>query len=534
MILIDSIVKSKVGNPLGYFNYSDIMTKYVVNLQARHLIALLILLAGSLSSFGYVKTDTLISSLGDKVYITYEAVHVGDGKFKIRFNSVRAFPSGINSSKYKNKKNHKIFIFDSYAQNDYKFTGHEITRILSPKGLNYKLSPGGYIELNNGVAIEMEANDGKEHTIEIPIYLANYKKSVIPKQKSTCEIFADCGNLSVKLAIPTTKVSHTKPAETITIPSTEGQTEYPPMEYGEYNQPMPYYDMPYNPESGGAVGVPTADEIERIIAMINRPDISSSELQDCQIQLQGYLNNTSDTSLRNQINNAISTCSAKKVAAQQKEQKAQEDKIKAENDSIQKAQQTEKSKSEKRTLWMIIGGVILAILGFVGSQLTQHFRNLRNLRSVEQMQENLERRATNEARRRASSAIRQKVGQAEGAIRNKGRDAVRGAVNHTTGKSKPITIGEGAEKANGKTTASVKKSSANISSVRKPVGTTSASSVRKTAGTTSPASAKKSSGAASAAARAKTASTGTTVPKTGSIFSRFSRKKTGKNDQISI
>ena len=78
---------------------------------------------------------------------------------------------------------------------------------------------------------------------------------------------------------------------------------------------------------------------------------------------------------------------------------------------------------------MIIGAMILGLLGFGGNQVAQHMRNAKNQKSMMEMQQNVIKRAENEAKRRAQSYARNKAHQVVGQAKQKGRQAVRSNVN---------------------------------------------------------------------------------------------------------
>ena len=81
---------------------------------------------------------------------------------------------------------------------------------------------------------------------------------------------------------------------------------------------------------------------------------------------------------------------------------------------------------KKRNILLIVLGILLGILLFVGNQLMQHFRNLRNMKSMEDAQNKIAKRAEDEAKRRAHAAIRSKISTAQGKARQKQNEAVRG------------------------------------------------------------------------------------------------------------
>ena len=78
---------------------------------------------------------------------------------------------------------------------------------------------------------------------------------------------------------------------------------------------------------------------------------------------------------------------------------------------------------------MIIGGVLLAILLFVGNQVMQSFRNIRTQRSMMQMQQDATKQAQNIARSKAQSEIRKQTHKVTGQVRKKGQTIIRDTAN---------------------------------------------------------------------------------------------------------
>jgi hypothetical protein len=83
--------------------------------------------------------------------------------------------------------------------------------------------------------------------------------------------------------------------------------------------------------------------------------------------------------------------------------------LEAKNDSIATAQQLAEQKEKKRSLWMILGGILLAILAFVGNQVFQELRDRRNQRNIMKMQQSIEADAKYEVKRQTRKAIHQQV-----------------------------------------------------------------------------------------------------------------------------
>ena len=113
----------------------------------------------------------------------------------------------------------------------------------------------------------------------------------------------------------------------------------------------------------------------------------------------------------------------------------------ARQDSLSLVAEQRQKEEKQRNMWLIIGGVVLAVLGFVGNQSFQHIRNSRNQRNLMEMQNSMVKRAENEAKRRAESMVRNKTRQAIGNVKRKGRDAINEQINKATkGKNRGFSI----------------------------------------------------------------------------------------------
>ena len=111
----------------------------------------------------------------------------------------------------------------------------------------------------------------------------------------------------------------------------------------------------------------------------------------------------------------------------------EKEKERARQDSIAEAQKIETEKQQKRNLWMIIGGVILAVALFVGNQLAQTLRNKR----TEKNMHDLARQAEEKAKRQARQRIQTKINKAEYEAKRKSRELVNdGIKSMRNGKNK--------------------------------------------------------------------------------------------------
>lgn len=94
----------------------------------------------------------------------------------------------------------------------------------------------------------------------------------------------------------------------------------------------------------------------------------------------------------------------------------------------------QEDKQQKRTILLIIGGLILGIIGFVSNAVFKYFMNINNQKSIMQMQESIAKQAEHEATRRSREIVRNKTHQAV----NKGTGKLRETIQDT-GKIKKNT-----------------------------------------------------------------------------------------------
>ena len=125
--------------------------------------------------------------------------------------------------------------------------------------------------------------------------------------------------------------------------------------------------------------------------------------------------------LKNAQNDASLAAQAEEqaMAAQQKAEEEAKEKEAEEKARIQE------EKQQKRTLWMIIGGVILGVLGFVGNAVFKHFRDVRNQKSIMQMQESIAKQAEHEAARRSIEIIRNRAHKLANSGKSKLRESIQ-------------------------------------------------------------------------------------------------------------
>lgn len=358
-------------------------------------------------------TDTLISAKGDRLILSYD-ISQSERQFTIRFNRVQKRLGTTYREKY-NKLSEVIpMFFDrTGGYESVKFDGLVPTAFVVPANLNYEKSEEGYFNLQDNPTIVFSQKSGNASKVSIPIFLTHYEK------KGRYNVFSRCGDLLIQLnkAKSTSRsVSTGMVSQTVTS-TTEIEAD--------------------NDDITQALGT-----VERVMGLLSTADrLPFSENLTFEVtQLRMLRSKMQDAATLQRINDALDAYDTKKLeleenaeaSAMEAQAKAEQQALKAQReqqakaDSIAAETQKQSEKSQKRTIWMIIGGAILAVVCFVGNQVFQHFRNISNQRSMQEMQDRMVKQAESEAKRRAQSYAHNKVHQAKNMARNSARDALNG------------------------------------------------------------------------------------------------------------
>jgi hypothetical protein len=416
---------------------------------------LILALSASLFSPARIITDTLCSDQGDRIIVTYETTQ-RDNKVELKFKSVRKNLGDALRGRYGKSSEIKLLFFDRIEViEDIKFTSIITPRAFSiPSDIGYSKSLDSYFFLDNQPypSLSFEIKSPGEKVVSIPIYLAHYEG------KREYKILYLCGYLNVKMG------SNSKPSQYNRIKSD------PQYQVEEIEETVS------EEETNALNNLKLAKELLAKQESVPFEDI----LVDVYNNLQKQKYNVDKTKITQEIERFIEQYDTKKkdLEKQAKEQElaaqeqAQAQALAAQEEAERKAdyddyahclkkddyeiylkthpngqykkEATEKIKELKnRNIWKIIGGVLLAILLFVGNQVLQSFRNIRTQRSMMQMQKDAENRAKNMARSKAQGAIRRQTGKAMNQARQKSKTAVHNAIDkgkNKTGNNKRISI----------------------------------------------------------------------------------------------
>ncbi len=391
-----------------------------------------------------IKTDTLCSAQGDRVIVTYELTQQ-DNKVDLRFKSVRKNLGDGLRRKYSKSSEIKLLFFDRIGViEDMTFTGATPRAFSFPSDISYMKSPDSYFILDNQPypSLSFEMKSSGEKVVSIPIYLAHYEG------KRHYEILYLCGNLNIKMGgkvIP--NKNNKKETEEQYLTETEDALSEDDnnalwslntaIELLAKQESLPFEDNlvdEYKFLQKQKHKISNKDIIQKIDRFLEDYDATKKSLEE---QAQAQAQAAQEEAERKEDDDAFVRCLTKDDYEIYRKTHPNGQHLEEATAQIKKLEEEaaeEKKQEKKRTIWMIIGGVFLAILLFVGNQFLQSFRSIRTQRSMMQMQKEAENRAKNMAKSKTQGAIRRQTGKAVNQARQKSKTAVRGAIDK--GKSK--------------------------------------------------------------------------------------------------
>lgn len=361
--------------------------------------------------------DTVLTRQNDKIILTYN-VSSDNNRLNIEFSQPRIIPSPSSSlsNACKGELNKlKVVVFDRIGDfGNVKWTGLAPSAFMVPSDLTYSKTSDGFYILGESLPIEFQKKDQGNVEIQLPLYIAVYNK------KKNYRIVS-CGKRSLIISSAAfgrggrgQSAPQRQETEMVAVTSSE-QLE---AENNDILSALSSIDM-------------IKDLLSKEVA------VPFSQTLNLKIQnLISLQNQITDPEIVGKINDVLRMCSDKerelKEAQTQLELEARTQEIlrqKQEAEDQQKAAeekaQMQEEKQQKRTLLMVIGGVILAIIGFIANAVFKHFRDIRNQKNLMQMQESIARQAEHEAERRSREIIRNKAHQ----IANQSRNKLRATMN---------------------------------------------------------------------------------------------------------
>jgi len=411
-------------------------------------------------------TDTLESSKRDRVIVTYDITQ-NNGQFTIKFLDAKK-KLGVYRDKYKKLAEVVVLFFDRKGnyEDDMEFSGIDIDAFMIPKEIKYKVSNDGYFLVNDNAVMSMELSAAESAELSIPLFIAHYEG------KHRYKVFSRCEDLKIKLS---KKNSAKTTGETITQTVSQTVTTQEELDgnLSEQEKEEVAKNLINSIDEGlGASEIPSS--VQRNAERLNDlwPEIKDPHIKkQCEDILRRYdlamnLKKDSEREEENREHENKKEEEAQKLISYAQSilmkdelsdydlsdlrttaQKMQMECSTIKNEALkaqmkqtsdacnEKIAQVEKTKKQ-RNFWMIVGGVLLAILSFVGNQTFQHFRNVKNQKNMMDMQANAVKNAEREAKRRARNMIHSQIYHAENEARRNTRNAINEGINKIVKKGK--------------------------------------------------------------------------------------------------
>ena len=304
--------------------------------------------------------------------------------------------------------------------------------ICLPANASYKKSSDSYFVLEEEPSLSFELESTEATSVTIPLYLAYYEG------KQRYRIFCSCGDLEVHIPYSSTQSSsitspNKKPSrqsgiEYVEIEEETDENDFEALELIRLiKEELPHQDVL-------PMDVTLEMKVKNLVNLqpkITNPDIAKrvdETLKAYNSKKKELEKAVEESNKQKADDDDFTNCTTKEEFERYLKQHPHGSYVedaKAEIAKIDEKVKEEKDNEKKRTIWMIIGGVLLAILLFVGNQVMQSFRNIRTQRSMMQMQQDAANRAKNMARGKARNEIRKQTNKVTNQVRKKGQTMIR-------------------------------------------------------------------------------------------------------------
>lgn len=399
---------------------------------------LILSLSYCLHASAQVVTETLQSSQKDQVFVTYN-LKQSDERVELEFTNIRIKLGDQLNEKHKKASETVAVFFDRIGgYDDIRFSGNITPKAISfSPELAYTPSPDGYFIFDPYQYPSLVFDNAIKETsvVNIPIYLARRVK------KHHFEIISSCSTLEIKIenkkqVTPFTAFDEPAPIQPQPI-FEEGVTEEEDQALNLVGSIMSRLPS----QTKAPISTTLEQEVKNLIDLksrIKNEDIQSrinetidafeakkQELEEAQrIEIEQQMAIEAD-------NKAFSQCisiEACELYLNSYPEGVHVEEVKAKKAELETADKEKKDKEKKRNIWMIVGGVLMAILIFVGNQVMQAIRTKRTQQNMLKMQTD----AVNQAKNAAQGAIRKETNQVVNQVQQKGKNAVRDAVGGAT------------------------------------------------------------------------------------------------------
>lgn len=370
--------------------------------------------------------DTVWTCQNDKIILTYR-VSSDNNLLAIDFSHPRIIPSASLTKACKGEYDKlKVVVFDRIGDfGKVKWAGLSPTALMVPNGLSYEMTSEGFYILGESQPIEFHKLGQNTIYVRLPLYIAVYDK------KQNYRIVSSSQQpVRVSSEIEANRSGERTGSRTGTETERIAITSYDELEA----------------ENSDIAGV--LSSIEMVGELLSREtEVPFSQTLQMEIyHLRSLKQQIKEPDIAEKINEVLLLCSDKErelkeaqnqaeIAARAEEHalvQQQKQEAEAQQRAAEERARLREEKQQKRTLWMIIGGAILAIFGFIGNAVFKHFRDINNQKSILQMQQSLAQQAEHEAGRRSREIIRNRAHQ----LANRGRGKLNETINSTVNPRK--------------------------------------------------------------------------------------------------
>lgn len=391
------------------------------------IAAFIALLCYPMECYAKQVRDTLVTVGGkDKVIISYDFTTEGN-IVRIKFNNKpRIIPSDELRKESKGDIDRiKAVVFDKVTDSkQVKWKGLTPTAFTVPAGVSYVKSVEGYNIIGEGEDMEFIIQDNKQPSINLPVYIALYEK------KGNYKLLNYTRNpLTIKPEVADNSSQNKKPG--VTSQQIEIQTSE--------DSEMQDADIEKALSSIYMINQLLAEEKELPFSQTLQMEIYT---------LRGLKEKIRDKDITEKINEVLLQYNDKErelkelqkdketqeklqTEAQLQTQKEEEERLRQE---MEEQARDREERQQKQTLWIIIGGVILAVVAFISNAVLKHFRNISNQKKIQEMQDSLAREAQGAATRRAREIARNKTHRMVNEGKNKMRESVKTSINSSNKK----------------------------------------------------------------------------------------------------
>jgi hypothetical protein len=347
-----------------------------MNLLKTLLIA--IALAATFNATARQATDTIYTSSGDRLIISYNVVN-NDGKVEIRFTNLKKRLCSDNKEKYDDLAEISVMCFDRNSFNDVTFKGLSPTTIIIPSEFKYIPSDDGFLNLEERPVLVFEGAPDNVFRLIIPMYLVHYER------RHHYKILAQCDNLKIteepKRAQQPAPVVTTQPESSLDLLIAEGpgitETEIAALTSIRYieEELSTNSKLPFSNELLEKVEelkqlkltVKNKETVARIDTML---DVFENKKIVLEFQAQEEEKRVKDSADYAQCN-TIETYEAYikdhpdgAYVAEAKKKKAQ----------LEDQTEAQASKEKNFKTWLIVGGILLVDLLILGTLLARYVR----------------------------------------------------------------------------------------------------------------------------------------------------------------